>query len=292
MDDAGEERVEVPLGERVRALGRELEAHVKALAPVARRLVRAGDELGTGRGLAELARLLRAAPLDSAALEGERAALAGALESARDRLLETRRRDFLDRFHAAFAEAGAKPALKAEQPPEYRAGRFHVLLDFEGEAASLAFARLPVVSGVALDGDAVLAAWKRAGEQLAAGSCEPERFSAAAAGAYRALLARKAKPAGERVELADLYAEVAFALQPERFREDVDRRHLQPYPRVQFVWDLLRWRAERGLVSGDQRADLGVAVAGSATNRKRAFWLEDDAGAGQFYTTFRMVPRE
>ena len=283
-------RVEVPLEERVRALARELEARVKALAPVARRLARAGTaELSTGRGLAELARLLRAAPLDTAGLLGEREALAGALEAARATLMEGRRRGFLDRFHAVFVEAGAKPALKAEQPPEYRAGRFHVLPDYAAESAALVFARLPVEDGIALDADAVLAAWRRAGERLATASADPERFGAAISGAYRALLARKNKPAGDRVELADLYAEVAFALQPERFREDVDRRTLTPYPRVQFVWDLLRWRSERGLIAGDQRGDVGVAVAGAATSKKRAFWLEDDLGAGQFYSSFRLV---
>jgi hypothetical protein len=121
---------------------------------------------------------------------------------------------------------------------------------------------------------------------------EPERFVNAVAGAYRALLARRGKASGDRVELAELYPEVAFALQPDRFRDEVDRGTLQPYPRVQFVHDLLRWRAERGLAAGDHRADLGVAVAGAATQKRRAFWLEDEAGAGMFYASFRLVARE
>ena len=291
-EDTEETRVEIPLAERIALLSRAVDAKLKALAPVARRLSRSSaDQLATGRAIAELADALRAAPLAELGLGGEQAALVGALDAARARLMETRRRDFLEAFRAAFTAAGAAPALRAETPPEYRVGRLHAHLDFAEESVELTFARLPVERGVALDAGAVQAAWARAQERLAAHATEPPAFASAVAGAYRALLARRAKPAGERVELADLYAETAFALQPERFREDVDRRTLAPYPRVQFVWDLLRWR-ERGLITGDQRADLGVAVAGAATQKKRAFWLEDEAGNGMFYTSFRLVPRE
>jgi hypothetical protein len=278
------------LAEKVAAFAGALDARLKGVQPAARRLSRVdAAQLATLRGLSEVIAVLRAAPLDAVGLGAERGELVTALEAARAELGQTKRRGFHERFRAVFGEAGAAPVVKAENPPEYRLGRLHAILDFEAETAQLLFARLPVERDVALDPDALAAAWRNALERLGRASVEPARFAPQVAGAYRALLARKGKPAGERVEIADLYAEVAFALQPDRFREDVDKRTLVPYPRAQFVWDLLRWRAEGALAIGEQRADLGVAVAGAAMQKKRAFWLEDEAGAGMFYTSFRLV---
>jgi hypothetical protein len=260
-----------------------------AFARKARRLAGPGTVTSTA-DQTELEELLAGAPLDAVGLAAERDALIERVRAARAERRETLRRTFLDRFVAAFTAAGAAPALRGESPPQYRVAPLVAVLDFDAEDVELEYARLPVARGIAMDADRVLAAWKAAVERLAKASIPPDRFGEVLAGAYRALLARRGRPPGERVELADLYAEVAFGVQPARVAEEFGRRTVADYARWQFIHDLMRLRRERHLAAGAGRADLGVAVAGAAAQPKRAFWLEDDAGAGMFYTSFRLVP--
>lgn len=201
------------------------------------------------------------------------------------------RRETLDGFMGAFQSAEIVPRLRAENPPEYRVSPFTIAFDFTSESAEIRYSRLPFAKTSNLDGGSLLTVWRNAKELLDKSSTDLDRLTGALTSAYRALLARKGGCPGDRVELHELYPEIAFTLQPQKFYDEVDRRNLVSYSRVQFVHDLTRLRSERKLAVGEYRADIGVAHADSASSRRRAFWLEDETGQGTYCTTFRLVQR-
>ncbi|MBI4864286.1 MAG: hypothetical protein HY815_29115 [Candidatus Riflebacteria bacterium] len=270
----------------------ELDGHLNPLVSLRKSLGRHSRPGGLAgrRSLEEAARLLEGAALPGPIADAA-ARLAADLVASLDERARTIRGEFLERFLALFVERGVTPRLLAEAGPEYRVSPFTVTIDFSAESAQLLFARLPFGKPLALDATRVVDAWRSGKEALESRALDPDRFSGALVSAYRALLARRGRSPGDRVELSEVYPEVAFALQPQKLLDEADRRHFVSYGRVEFVRDLLRLRKERGLKVGEHRVDLGVAVAGAATQRRRAFWLEDESGTGMFYSSFRLVPQ-
>jgi len=173
----------------------------------------------------------------------------------------------------ALAGSDVVPRLIADHPqPEWRLGALTVVV---GKAqARLRYAREPVGTARANAAD-IAAAWRKALDRLSARSRPPDELLPELAAAYQRTLARRAgaRP-GDRVPLVDVRAELAG------------------YTRAQFAWDLARLRRERRLVVDGRRVDLGVATGHATLRRSRVVWLEDDAGGGAWYESFRMIPEE
>ena len=182
---------------------------------------------------------------------------------------------FAAELRRAAAASGVVPRLVAEQPEEWRLGRLTVVIDHGRGTAQVRYARNAVARSPSAPGELV-ASCDRALAKLAAGSLEPERFGPAAAAAYAAMLARAGQLPGHRVDIVDLWPEIARAAGRDR------------YSRAQLAWDLARLRAERGLVLPEGRIVLDVATGRAAASRR--IWVEDASGAGQYYRSFRLVP--
>ena len=168
------------------------------------------------------------------------------------------------------SDEGLTPRLVSDRPEEWRLGPLTVAV--AGDRAQLKYARVAVARAAATP-EAVMTAWRRTLDSLAARSLAPDDFLPLLAAGYDAVLA--GRPAGDRVDLAQVRAEVA-------------RRH-RGHTRAQFAWDLARLRRERRLILGDRRIDLGVATGDAARLRSRVVWIEDESGAGQYYLTFRTL---
>jgi hypothetical protein len=170
----------------------------------------------------------------------------------------------------ALAGSDVVPRLIAEGPePEWRLGALTVVV---GQTqARLRYAREPVGTARANAAD-IAAAWRKALDRLSARSRSPDELLRQLADAYRALARDGA--ACRRVPLVDVRAAIAG------------------YTRAQFAWDLARLRRERRLVVDGWRIDIGVATGHAAARRSRVVWLEDDAGGGAWYESFRMIRQE
>jgi hypothetical protein len=170
----------------------------------------------------------------------------------------------------ALAGSDVVPRLIGELPePEWRIGPLTVLVG--KEQARLRYAREPVGTARA-DAEEIAAAWKKAIARLQARSRSPEELLPQLADAYQRALARTG--AHDRALLVDVRAELAG------------------YTKAQFAWDVARLRRERRLVVGGRRIEIGVATGHATARRSRVVWIEDDAGSGAWYETFRMIVQE
>jgi hypothetical protein len=170
----------------------------------------------------------------------------------------------------ALAGTDVVPRLVAELPePEWRIGPLTVVVG--KTQARLRYAREPVGTARA-DATAIAAAWRKALDRLRARSRAPEELLPQLADAYKRALARHG--ARDRARLVDVRAELAG------------------YTKAQFAWDLARLRRERRLTVGGCRVEIAIATGHATAQRSRVVWIEDDAGSGAWYETFRLIPEE
>ncbi len=179
-------------------------------------------------------------------------------------------RRFASDLRDAAAEVGLRPRLLAEAPEEWRLGRLTVVVDRARGTAQIRYART-AVGRAPCDAAAVMSACRRALARLEKESMSPARFGPALAAGYASLAGQRGAP----VALLALWPEVARA---------ADRRK---YSRAQFVWDIARLRSEQGLALPQGRISIDVATGAPG----QALWIEDESGTGQYYRSFRLVPK-
>ncbi len=172
----------------------------------------------------------------------------------------------------ALAGSDVEPRLIAERPePEWRLGPLTVVVG--KEQARLRYAREPVGTARPTAAD-IAAAWKKAIDRLRARSRAPDQLLPLLAAAYQRTLERLGAHRHDRAPLVDVRAELAG------------------YTRAQFAWDLARLRRERRLVFDGCRVEIGIATGHATARRSRVVWIEDDAGGGAWYESFRMITQE
>jgi hypothetical protein len=181
----------------------------------------------------------------------------------------------LRRLAAAYRVA---PRLVADSPEEWRLGPATVAVDRRRGTAQIRYAREPLARA-RCEAEDVLAGWRRVLDKLERDSLAPDALLPALDAAYADCLARARAVPGARVALADMIAAVGRA---------AGRR---TYSRAQFAWDIARLRRERRLQHDGRRVFLDVATGATPTARRRAVWIEDESGAGQYYESFRLVAR-
>jgi hypothetical protein len=164
------------------------------------------------------------------------------------------------------------PRLVAERPqPEWRLGPLTVVVG--PDEARLRYAREPVGTARATAPD-IAAAWRKALERLRARSLPPDELLPKLKAAYEKVLAARGSRPDERAPLVEVRAALAGGT------------------RAQFAWDVARLRRERRLVVDGRRVEIGVATGHATARRSRVVWIEDDAGSGAFYESFRLIPQE
>src|SRR5262245_24054243 len=168
----------------------------------------------------------------------------------------------------SLAGTGIVPRLVAEYPrPEWRVGALTVVVGSRGAELRYARERVGLAKAEAAD---IVAAMRRVRARLDEHSLAPDVLLPKLAAAYQAVLARRGAPAGERVSLVEIRAELATT-------------------RAQFAWDIARLARDKRLKVGGCRIDFGIAT-GSQLGRSRTVWLENDAGGGAFFATLRLTP--
>jgi hypothetical protein len=161
------------------------------------------------------------------------------------------------------------PRLVAERPqPEWRLGPLTVVVG--ATQARLRYAREPVAT-VSANAEAIAAGWHKALAKLRARSLAPDELLPRLDAAYSTVLLRRGGKREDRVPLVDV------------------REALAAGTRAQLAWDLQRLKRERRLVHDGRRVEIGVATGHATRQRSRVVWLEDDAGSGAYYETFRLI---
>ena len=256
------------------------------------------------RGAREVARLLGGADRPKALLALQKleqmqlpnemvaAALQRFASALRARLEEEARRlrfHFARDLREAASQAGLEVATLTSDPLEVRVGLCTAAVDAARGVASIRYARLEIERVPAVASE-VVEGCRRALATLEARPFSPETCLRQLQAAYRMHLARTGQAMGARVELVDLLADVAFAMQGERFFEAPQRESFVTYSRVQLAYDLARLRRAGRLAGDGLRLTLGSATAGTTKNKARVLYLEDERGHGQYYLTLWFVP--
>jgi len=268
----------------IRALAEALAKQVDAVENAARSAAKLAKDLLKGieaqdavKAAAALERLERT---EVPALD-----VKAALEPIRRHLAEEDRRlkfYFGKQLREAAAKAGLEAAPLTTDPPEFRIGQLTALIDLARRRASIRYARLEIDT-VPASPEAVVDAVRKAQAWLESGGFDADRYFDQLLEAYRVRLQRIGEPFGARVDVVDLLSELAFARQPERFRDDPRRENFQPYERVQMAYDLARLRRAGRLARQGHRLAMGSATGGSTKQKARVLYLEDDRGSGQYY---------
>lgn len=212
--------------------------------------------------------------------------LAGELEQWRQSEERGRPLRFGRDLKEAAEEAGVTFASLTADPPSYRLDPLTVEADFARGMARLDYARMPL-GECELEPKAILAHRQKMLAALEGEGFVPEEYFEKLHEAYRRC--SLGKPAGDRVELADLLPELAFLMQDKKFKTDPTRDHFRPYGKVRLAYDLGRLRRAGLLAHKGVRLTLGTATLGTTKSKDRVLYLEDIAGKGQYYLSVAFV---
>ena len=185
-------------------------------------------------------------------------------------------------LRAACETRGFPLTVLSRDPLELYLAPVTVSIDVSKDRADVSFGRIRL-SRCRADGAAIVAAREEAVRQLEGESWDPEAFF----DQLRRAWSRAGR--GDWAELVDVLPELALIKQSAAFRKDPTAKRFQPYPRVQFAYDLWRLRRDRCLGANGWRLTLGSATGGSTRDKTRVLWLEDGRGGGQYHLTLRFV---
>jgi hypothetical protein len=258
------------------------QAEAKALAADARALAPFGKE-STYLDRSKLPKLLQ--KVRGKLHEGGRgAAYLDALIQELDRRAEAQRRELAKRLSEACAARGLELAVvQREEPVVVRIPPFAVEIDRNKGRATLQFARLALDTSAA-DATAIVELVERRREAWTR-DFEPTRFFDACRNAWAAARATGLGGQSERVEILDLMPFLALQLQSSKFLKDPSAKNFVDYSRAHFAFDLMQLRRAGLLVHDGWRLNLGVATGTSASDKKRALFVEDERGQGEFKLT-------
>ncbi|MGQ9589460.1 MAG: hypothetical protein ACUVYA_04100 [Planctomycetota bacterium] len=188
------------------------------------------------------------------------------------------------------AARGVRLAVVTKDPLEIRLPPLGVRIDLEKGRAAIVFGQVELRT-CAATGDEILEARRKALEELERPKWSAPEFHRQLRGAWSAA-ARRLGRADGWVELAEVIAEVAVAIQGPRWRQDPTARNFTSYGKAHFLYDLHRLREAGALSVDGYRLALGPATGASTRDKKRVFWVEDGDGRGAYHLTLRFVREE
>ncbi len=273
------------------ALGSALEAHRKGIARLAR-LAKALSKPWTNpkaieKTAGEMAKLARELP-ESLAQKASVLLEEASVWLRRER--EGRRQKLARELKELCAARGIRLAVVTKEPLEIRLPPIGVRIDVEEGRAAIVFGQVELLVCDATAED-IIRAREKALKSLERPKWSPEEFHRQLREAWSAAARRCGRPDGW-VELAEVIADVAVAIQGPRWRQDPTARNFTSYGKAQFLYDLHRLREASALSAGGYRLVLGPATGASTRDKRRVFWVEDGDGRGAYHLTLRFVREE
>ena len=257
----------------------KMAAHLKKTKAAVTKLAKVSDWDSTLAAAGQVAGL--AQEFASWAADGRRQAAAWEKHVQNERL--NMQRAFSAELREEAQKCGMEMSTITLSPPEYRLGRFTVLLNLSTGKAEIQYCRMTAAE-TGLNAAAVSAAVRALEAQLDGADFSAEKCFADMLKAYKRRLIWEGKALGERVNLVDLVPEMAF--QQQLAGAKVKKRSLdkRPYDKIQFAWDLLRtWRELHGLECHGRRLNLGTATINATKNKQSVLFLDEGGTHGQYY---------
>jgi hypothetical protein len=100
--------------------------------------------------------------------------------------------------------------------------------------------------------------------------------------AYRRLLAVHGKNSGDRVGVIDLFRELVWLRQSEKFRSAPAKASFTEYPRAYFAYDVRQLQVTKTLTHNGQRLQFGTATIDATDDPNRSIWIPEGAEGGHY----------
>jgi hypothetical protein len=100
--------------------------------------------------------------------------------------------------------------------------------------------------------------------------------------AYKHTIAQQGKNFGDRVGVIDVYRELVWLRQTEKFREEPSKSSFTEYPRACFAYDVRQLQASKTLTHKGSRLQFGTATIDATDDRARSIWIPEGAEGGHY----------
>ena len=184
-------------------------------------------------------------------------------------------------LQAAFAEKNI--SLDASARDRFFADPFRIEMDARRGAVNVLYGHDAMnAKPIPLDPARVIVAYAAARKALVERKSNPSEMLKRIFEAYRRLLAVQGKQFGERVGVVDLYRELVWLRQSDKFRSAPAKASFSEYPRTYFAYDVRQLQATNTLVHNGQRLQFGTATIDATDDPNRSIWIPDGAEGGHY----------
>jgi hypothetical protein len=223
-----------------------------------------------------------AAGVDDEGLEAAIRAFAAATQGALDDLAFDFARDLRD-------ELTARGETVEGRPPTLAVGLLTLMIDVTARKGQWYYGKEALGRPIPLSLGGILKAHDREVKRIVNRTIDVEALVRELFQAWQdAIAKRDRRPAGGRINLVEIYAQLTLNRQNARFWNAPSRSTFKDYERPLFVRDLVILREQQSTslsVDGElRRFRLGVATKSQAEQASRSIWLPDGALDGQFYS--------
>jgi len=169
------------------------------------------------------------------------------------------------------------------RPPRFEVGRFEIVANFVGRAASISYGKDLVTRRVPLSVEAVVKAYQRDAKAVLGRNEDGDRWIAQFYTAWEN--ARRRRGTSEkRANIVDCYFELLLLRQPRAFRSTPGKSSLVDYTRAQFAHDFFEFTNQQRRSHNGMYAAAHGATKSQTDNPERSFWIVegDTPHAGRY----------
>lgn len=173
------------------------------------------------------------------------------------------------------------------RPPTLLVAELELRIDVAARKAQWFYGKEPLTGRLPLSSAAIVKAFEQQQKLILQRDTDPADFLRELFKTWQnELRSRSRKPAGDRLNLVDIYSKMTMARQSARFWNAPSRRTFKDYPRPLFVRDLvLTQSAPTVSIDGKRyRLRLGVATKSQADSPSRSVWLPGGGPQGEYYS--------
>ena len=205
-------------------------------------------------------------------------------EDATSTALKNLEFDFARDLKESFEQQGE---VVMGRPPTLTVGLLQLQLDSTTRKAKWFYGKEPLTRALPFSRRAILKAYHTQKQAIAHRQINKTAFLAELYQAWQELMQQRVRrPAGNRINIVEVYSKVVMNRQPRRFWNGPSRQTFNEYFRAHFVRDIVLILASPTLtIDGNLYClRLGVATKSQTRQPHRAIWLPEHPVGGQYYS--------
>ena len=279
-EKGGMYETDAELWSALQQMGKTVNQVVAASKPLVKALDKLGDIASLNRQ-DYIADALRAIQQTDLAPYGGTEIYAGLVRTLEERLRTLRataRQDLLAGLNAT-ASKPAQIKMISDNPLVLYLHPLTLEVNFEQCRTTLSYAREPMAQPP-LDATEIWKTHDDLLEQFRAARIDSKSFWHALKTAYDIVLLKGGKAAGERVDIVDALAPLAWI-----WPNAQALRKATPFPRYLLAYQIQKLRQDGLIVHNGWRLDLGTATGGSTKNKANVLFIPMGPTEGQYYLT-------